>query len=113
MRCCCRDLFDSAADNLIQNAINKRKLQGNFAISVSFSCGDEVRLEVCDAGRAMVTETAQELLRGPVHSDSGLGIGLYQVARQAETSGFTLALAHNVDGKVSFVLSGEPGAAAD
>ena len=39
-------------------------------------------------------------------SDSGLGIGLYQVARHAETSGFTLALAHNADGKVSFVLSG-------
>ena len=101
-----RELFDSAADNLIQNALGKRKLQGDFAISVSFSCGENARLEVCDAGRAVAAATARELLRGPVSSDSGLGIGLYQVARQAEVSGFTLALAHNADGKVSFVLSG-------
>ena len=101
-----RELFDSAADNLIQNAFNKRKQQGNFAISVSFSCGDAARLEVCDAGSAVAAAIARELLRGPVPSNSGLGIGLYQVARHAEVSGFTLALAHNADGKVSFVLSG-------
>jgi len=101
-----RELFDRAADNLIQNALGKRKLQGNFAISVGFSCGENVRLEVCDGGRAIAAATARELLRGPVASDSGLGIGLYQVARHAEVSGFSLALAHNVDGKVSFVLSG-------
>jgi len=101
-----RELFDSAAENLIQNALGKRKLQGDFAISASFSCGEQVRLEVCDAGRAIAAATARELLRGPVASDSGLGIGLYQVARHAEVSGFTLALAHNADGQVSFVLSG-------
>lgn len=108
-----RELFDSAADNLLQNAINKRKLQGDFAISVGFSCGDRVILEVCDGGSAIAAETARELLRGPVPSDSGLGIGLYQAARHAEASGFTLALAHNADGRVSFVLSGaiKPGAA--
>ncbi|MBP9804335.1 MAG: hypothetical protein KBE22_05450 [Candidatus Accumulibacter sp.] len=57
-------------------------------------------------------------LRGPVPSDSGLGIGLYQVARHAEACGYSLVLAHNTDGKVSFVLSGplkpadQPAAAA-
>ena len=101
-----RELFESAVDNLIQNAINKRKLQGDFPISVNFGCGDRVRLEVSDAGRAMADETARELLRGPVPSDSGLGIGLYQVARQAEASGYSLTLAHNEEGKVSFVLAG-------
>ena len=101
-----RELFDSAADNLLQNALAKRKLQGDFAISVDFSCGDTARLEVCDAGRAVADETARELLRGPVPSDRGLGIGLYQVARHAEACGYSLALAHNADGKVSFVLSG-------
>ena len=101
-----QELFESAADNLIQNAIGKRKLQGNFAISVSFACGDTARLEVCDAGGAVAAQTAAELLRGPVPSDSGLGIGLYQVARHAEVSGFSLALAHNADGNVRFVLSG-------
>ena len=100
------DLFDSAADNLIQNAIGKRKQQGDFAISVGFDCGDTARLEVCDAGRAVAPQIAAELLRGPVPSDSGLGIGLYQVARHAEVLGYALALEHNDDGKVCFVLSG-------
>lgn len=107
-----QELFDSAAENLLQNAFEKRKLQGEFAIRLSFSCGDRVLLEVSDAGGAIAGETARELLHGPVRSESGLGIGLYQVARQAEAAGFTLALAHNADGKVSFVLSGVPGPAA-
>jgi len=101
-----QELFDSAAENLLQNAFDKRKLQGDFAIHVNFSCGDRVNLEVSDAGGAIAGETARELLRGPVPSDSGLGIGLYQVARQAGSAGFTLVLAHNEDGEVSFVLSG-------
>ena len=66
-----RELFDSAADNLIQNAIGKRRQQGDFAISVSLACGDTARLEVCDAGRAIAPLTAAALLRGPVPSDSG------------------------------------------
>jgi hypothetical protein len=103
-----RELFDSAADNLIQNAIGKRRQQGDFAIRVSLACGDTVRLEVCDAGRAIAPLTAAELLRGPVPSDSGLGIGLYQVARHAEACGYSLVLAHNTDGKVSLVLCGPP-----
>ena len=61
---------------------------------------------MCDAGRAVAPQIAAELLRGPVPSDSGLGIGLYQVARHAEVLGYALALEHNDDGKVCFVLSG-------
>ena len=59
-----------------------------------------------DGGSAIAPQAATELLRGPVPSDSVLGIGLYQVARHAEACGYSLALAHNADGKVSFVLSG-------
>ena len=106
------ELFDSAADNLIQNALAKRRLQDDFAISVSFACGEAVRLEVCDAGHAIAPQIAAELLRGPVPSESGFGIGLYQVARQAEARGYALALAHNAEGRVSFVLSGPLKAAA-
>ena len=108
-----RELFDSAADNLLQNAISKRKQQGNFAISVSFSCGQNAVLEVCDAGGAIAPETASELLRGPVPSENGLGIGLYQAARQAEETGFNLVLAQNIEGRVCFVLSGVVGTAGD
>ncbi len=39
-------------------------------------------------------------------SDSGLGVGLYQVARHAPACGYSLALAHNAEGRVSFILSG-------
>jgi len=61
----------------------------------------------------VAAQTASELLRGPVASDSGLGIGLYQVARHAETCGYSLVLAHNADGKVSFALSGPVKPAAE
>ncbi len=108
-----RELFDSAADNLLQNALAKRKLQGEFAISVSFSCGGMARLEVRDAGRAIPVETAHDLLHGPVPSDGGLGIGLYQVARHAEACGYSLELTHNADGEVSFMLSGSLKPAAE
>lgn len=101
-----RELFDSAADNMLQNALAKRRAQGDFIIRANFSCGDSARLEVCDAGRPIAAQTANELLRGPVPSAGGLGIGLYQVARHAEASGFVLELAHNAEGRVSFVLSG-------
>ena len=101
-----RELFDSAADNLLQNALAKRRHQGDFAISASFACGDTARLEVCDGGHAIAPQTASELLRGPVPSEGGLGIGLYQVARHAEACGCSLALAHNAEGKVAFVLTG-------
>ena len=95
-----RELFDGAADNLIQNALGKRRVQGDFAISVGFDCSDTARLEVRDAGREVASHTATELLRGPVPSDSGLGIGLYQVARQAAACGYTLVLAHNAEARL-------------
>jgi hypothetical protein len=47
-----------------------------------------------------------QLLRGPVPSERGLGIGLYQAARQAEAAGYSLSLETNRDGEVSFTLHG-------
>jgi hypothetical protein len=49
-------------------------------------------------------ETASSLLRAPVRSDNGLGIGLYQAARQAQAGGFELSLTANRDGEVCFAL---------
>jgi hypothetical protein len=46
-------------------------------------------------------------MRAPVSSRGGLGIGLYQAARQAEAAGFRLALETNKEGKVCFALSGD------
>ena len=74
---------------------------------MSLACGDEIVLRVCDSGRPVARNVLQGLLRGPVPSDTGYGIGLYQVARQAEMSGFAFRLARNEPGEVCFELRGE------
>ena len=83
---------------------------------VSLECGDEIALRVCDTGTAVPEALVGTLMRAPVNSRAGLGIGLYQAARQAESGGYRLALETNVDGEVCFVLSAttrrsDPGAA--
>lgn len=98
------DLFDSVSDNLIQNALEKRKQQNGIKISVRFTCEPEVALHVCDNGSAADESVARKLFAGPVPSEWGLGVGLYQAARQAEQSGFQLELAENREGQVCFVL---------
>jgi sensor histidine kinase regulating citrate/malate metabolism len=57
-----------------------------------------------DSGNAVPAEVAKGLLREPVASRGGLGIGLYQAARQAEAAGYALALESNRDGRVCFAL---------
>jgi hypothetical protein len=47
-------------------------------------------------------------MRAPVASASGLGIGLYQAARQAEALGYQLLLEKNADGDVVFALTPRP-----
>jgi hypothetical protein len=102
-----KDLFDSASENLLQNALEKRKVDPDLQVTVSIACGDEIVLRVCDSGRPVSRNVLQGLLRGPVPSDTGYGIGLYQVARQAEMSGFSFRLAGNEQGQVCFELRGE------
>jgi len=101
-----KELFDSAAENLLQNALDKRKLDPGLSVTAAFAARDTVVLEVCDSGRPVSPEVLHGLLRGPVPSETGYGIGLYQVARQAEMSGFSLRLAANETGRVCFELSG-------
>jgi signal transduction histidine kinase len=104
-----KDLFDGAADNMIQNALEKRKLDPDLRVRVTFDIGDAVTLAVCDSGRAIVREVLAGLLRGPVPSDTGYGIGLYQVGRQAELLGFSFRIAANDQGNVCFELVGDLG----
>ena len=103
-----RSLFDSVADNLIRNALAKRDLDDTLRIVVSLAFNGEVALRVSDSGSAVPADIEQRLLRGPVASQGGLGIGLYQAARQAEAAGFSLTLETNRDGEVTFRLSGPP-----
>ena len=102
-------LFDSVADNLLQNAIAKRAGGRDVGIRVTIECGAAPELRVCDSGGAVPSEVVASLLRAPVRSSAGLGIGLYQGARQAEANGYALSLAENRDGSVCFALTKAPG----
>jgi signal transduction histidine kinase len=99
-----RSLFDSVADNLIRNALSKRAADPSVAVRVSLSAGEKVRFAVRDTGKAVPADLAGRLLRTPVPSPGGLGIGLYQSARLAESQGFRLTLESNRDGEVCFML---------
>ncbi len=99
-----RALFDSVTDNLLQNALAKRAVQPGLRVRAELLDGEVPGLRVCDSGRAVHGEAAQSLFRAPVRSDAGLGIGLYQAARQAEAAGYQLRLESNRDGEVCFVL---------
>ena len=102
-----RSIADSVADNLLQNAISKRQAGLAVSIRVSLECGATLALRVCDTGDAVPPEVERLLLRAPVRSASGLGIGLYQAARHAAAGGYTLAIERNRDGEVCFLLSGK------
>jgi signal transduction histidine kinase len=102
-----RSLFASVADNLIRNALAKRDGESGTRVRVTLECGGRVALRVCDTGSAVPDAVAANLLRTPIASSRGLGIGLYQAARQAESSGYRLALESNRDGEVCFALTGQ------
>jgi hypothetical protein len=95
-------LFDSVAENLLQNAQAKRQRQPGLAISVHFANGS---LTVADDGTAIAPTLANTLLCEPVNSEDGLGIGLYHAARQADGVGYSLVLAENRPGRVAFTLA--------
>ena len=99
------ELFDSVADNLIQNALNKGYGEKDFRVEVYFSCADTPCLRVTDVGGPVPAAVARRLFDAPVPSQTGLGIGLYQAGRQAAQQGYRLALAINEPGRVRFELA--------
>ena len=101
------ELFDSVADNLIENAVNKSADGTGLQIRVTLSAARGGTLTVCDNGAAIAKSTESQLFQAPVHSQSGLGVGLYHSARQAAQLGYRLTLAANRPGTVCFVLTRE------
>ena len=99
------ELFDSVAENLLQNAFAKAQQHPGLRISVSFQPAAGGRLTICDTGMAIPQALAARLFATPVPSQNGLGIGLYQAAKQAEQLGYQLTLASNTDGRVCFELA--------
>ena len=101
-----QDLFDSVADNLLTNALRKRKAEGGtVSVKAALACADHVALIVEDDGEPAPEHVARNLFLGPVSSEMGLGVGLYQAARQAAQFGYALSLAENRAGCVRFELS--------
>ncbi len=99
------ELFDSVADNVLQNALEKRRTQPEMNIGVRLNVNPALGLSLWDDGVELPIDTAQLLFKAPLPSASGLGIGLYQAARQAQQLGYRLALVCNRTGRVEFELA--------
>ena len=96
------DLFDSVAENLINNALKKESVR---SIDLRLmSSRDVILLSVCDDGDAIPPEIENNLFAQPVSSGTGMGIGLYQSAIMAHAFNYELELSQNERGRVCFNL---------
>ncbi|MDP2806033.1 MAG: sensor histidine kinase [Gallionellaceae bacterium] len=96
-------LFDCVADNLIDNAYNKRLREPELQVSIKL-CAMPLSLSISDTGSAIPAGVAAQLLDTIVPSEDGLGVGLFQAARWAKQMGYRLTLTHNKAGDVRFEL---------
>lgn len=96
------EVLDSVVDNLLQNALEKAKLETNTIIRVTLMPSERFCLEVSDTGSAIPSEVTQRLFKSHVSSKNGLGVGLYHAAQQAAQAGYELSLVKNRDGEVCF-----------
>ncbi|MDA0823693.1 MAG: hypothetical protein O3C28_14940 [Proteobacteria bacterium] len=100
------DCFDSVVENLLDNARNKAKSSSPIQVKIGLHSNDgRVVLSVVDNGAAIDEKLAAIILKQPVPSDDGLGIGLLQSAQQAKLNGFELILSENTTGAVRFTLT--------
>jgi signal transduction histidine kinase len=100
-----QELFDSVADNLVQNALRKRLQEPELRIRVDLQTSPLISLTVCDTGSMAPEEVTEKLFHNPVSTHDGLGIGLYQAAKQAAASGYQLRLRENREGYICFELA--------
>ena len=98
------EVLESVVDNLLQNALEKAKLDPHIIIRIALLPVDYFCLEVSDTGKAIPAEIAERLFKSHVSSKSGLGVGLYHAAQQAHQAGYELSLVDNYDGEVRFRL---------
>jgi signal transduction histidine kinase len=100
------NLFDAMVENCLDNAKKKRRAEPGIGIRVTIDIAAQPRVQVADTGSAIPPATAETLFRAPLANTrrSGLGIGLFQIAAQAERSGYALRLAENQAGSVCFAL---------
>lgn len=98
------DVLDSVVDNLIQNALEKARLEPDISIHVCIMPSNHFCIEVTDNGTAIPDEITEKLFKSHVSSKSGLGVGLYHAAQQAQNAGYLLSLTDNTNGEVRFRL---------
>lgn len=97
--------FDSIADNLLQNALDKRNREPALEINIRLFWRNGICLDFCDNGTPIKEETSQSLLSKPVPSNTGMGVGLYQAAQLARQHGYRLELCDNTRGKIKFSIT--------
>jgi C4-dicarboxylate-specific signal transduction histidine kinase len=106
------ELFDSVADNLLQNALTKRRARRQTRIDVALTWDGGPVLRVCDDGDPLGDYLVRRLFSAPLASAHGFGVGLYQAARQAEANAYRLRLSSNTAGAVCFELRPDATAAS-
>jgi nitrogen-specific signal transduction histidine kinase len=100
-----KELFDNVAENLLENASFKQVINRDISITARLEIdAGRAMLEVHDSGEKVPPEIARGLFREAVSSKQGLGVGLYQSHRLAQTQGYALGLISNRDGDVGFLL---------
>lgn len=98
------ELFDNVAENLLQNVLEKRRLNADLKITVTLDATEKMSLIIEDNGAAIPDGLPEQLFKAPVASPTGLGIGLYQASRMAQQQGYALRVASNREGSVRFEL---------
>jgi signal transduction histidine kinase len=99
-------LFDNFIDNALENARAKAAREPGIGIALDFECSPaRIALSVCDTGSAVPERVAEHLFREPTEQPTGLGIGLFNIARLAQKAGYRIELGPNRDGAVCFTLS--------
>jgi signal transduction histidine kinase len=108
-------LFDTVLENCLENARRKLNADDDGKVRVAvrlFEANGAPAISIEDSGEPIREEIVKELFVGAVSqpANGGLGIGLFQAARQAEQAGYALSLAENRKGCVRFLLKRSAGA---
>lgn len=97
--------FDAVLENCLENARQKKLVEPHIDIRVVFSVTPEPTLTIADTGSAIPSNVLENLFHAPIEraGQTGLGIGLYQAARQAVSEGYLLSIERDPS-RVCFVL---------
>jgi signal transduction histidine kinase len=108
-----QQMFSTVTDNILSNLFEKRSREPALKVQLSLvsegvgtGAGAEAGALLCitDDGAPIPPDQVDDLLRRPVQSVNGLGIGLYQSGQLAQSMGYELSIARNRPGEVRFVL---------